>query len=82
MDHLFRRRCACHLNSFVLKCLVTFQGRLDEACLLSERSLAILEKVLGPDHPDLATALSSVAALWQAQVRAVMIFQDISCGAR
>ena len=66
---------------FRSKCCVTFQGRLDEADPLSERSLAILEKVLGPDHPDVAMALNNRAELVKAQVRAVTLLQDISCGA-
>ena len=67
---------------FVSECLVVFQGRLDEAGPLFERSLAILEKVLGPDHPDVAMALNNRATLLQDQVTAVMGVQDISCGAR
>ena len=65
---------------FVSECLATFQGRLDEAGPLFERSLAILEKVLGPDHPGVAMALNNWAELLKAQVRAVMVFQDTSCG--
>ena len=61
--------------------MVTCQGRLDEAGPLYVRSLAIWEKVLGPDHPDVATALNNQAMLLQAQVRAVMYFEDVSRGA-
>ena len=77
VDDLFLRRFACHLNSFVSKSCVTFQGRLDEADPLSKRSLAIHEKVLGPDHPDLATVLDNRATLLKAQVRAVMVSIDL-----
>ena len=61
-----------HATSTLSKCSVTFQGRLDEADPLFERSLAIWEKVLGPDHPKMATALNNRANLLRAQVRAVM----------
>jgi hypothetical protein len=30
-----------------------------------KRSLAIWEKVLGPDHPDVATVLNNLAALYR-----------------
>ena len=46
-----------------------------------ERSLAIWEKVLGPDHPDVAKSLNNSALLLHDQVRAVMHFWDVSCGA-
>ena len=62
--------------------MLRFQGRLDEADPLFERSLAIREKVLGPDHSDVAQSLNNQALLLQARVRAVMAFQDICCGAR
>ena len=61
---------------------MTFQGRLDEAGPLYDRSLAIREKALGPDHPHVATALNNRAALLRDQVRAMTILQDISCGGR
>ena len=51
---------------------MTSQGRLDEADPLYERSLAIHEKVLGPDHPDVAMVLNNQANLLIAQVRTVM----------
>jgi hypothetical protein len=38
-----------------------FAGKLDEAEHLYRRALAILERELGPDHPDLAT-LSTTSA--------------------
>jgi hypothetical protein len=34
---------------------------------LFKRSLAIAEKVLGPDHPGFATVLHNLALLYQAQ---------------
>ena len=45
------------------------QGKYAEAEPLYQRSLAILEKVRGPDDPDVATVLSNYAALLQATNR-------------
>ncbi|KKL07868.1 hypothetical protein LCGC14_2581720, partial [marine sediment metagenome] len=39
------------------------QGKYALAKPLFNRSLAILEKALGPDHPDVATILGNLAAL-------------------
>jgi hypothetical protein len=36
---------------------------------LFRRSLAILEKALGPDHPSVATSLENLAALYRATKR-------------
>ena len=55
---------------------------MDEAGPLFERSLAIREKVLGPDHPHVAKSLNNRAGLLQDQVKAAMAFQEISYGAR
>ena len=41
------------------------QGRYAEAIPLAERALAIREGVLGPDHPDLALTINSLAILYQ-----------------
>ena len=41
------------------------QGKYAEAEPLYKRSLAILEKVLGPNHPDVAKSLEIYAALLQ-----------------
>ena len=46
---------------------------MDEAGPLYDRSLAIREKALGPDHPDVATTLNNRAALLQDQVGAMTI---------
>eukprot|EP00752_Nemacystus_decipiens_P005303 g4810.t1 len=43
------------------------EGKYDDAKLLYERSLAIREKVLGPDHPDVASILNNVALLLKSQ---------------
>jgi tetratricopeptide (TPR) repeat protein len=43
------------------------QGRYAEAIPLRERALAIKEKALGPDHPDVASALTDLGAVYRAQ---------------
>ena len=45
------------------------QGRYAEAEPLYQRSLAIREKALGPDHPDVGTSLNNLAVLYQSQGR-------------
>jgi tetratricopeptide (TPR) repeat protein len=45
------------------------QGRYGEAEPLFKRSLAIREKARGPDHPDVARSLSSLAELYRSQGR-------------
>jgi hypothetical protein len=45
------------------------QRRPTEAEPLLKRSLAILEKALGPNHPDVATALANLAQLYDDQGR-------------
>lgn len=45
------------------------QCKFEEAKPLYERSLAILEKALGPDHPGFASGLNYLALLLQSQVR-------------
>ena len=57
-----------------------FQGKYGEAEPLCERSQAIRERILGPEHPDVAQSLNNRAGLLYQQVRAVTIFQLISCG--
>lgn len=44
------------------------QGELDEADALLTRAIEIKERALGPDHPSLATSLSALATILQAQV--------------
>lgn len=44
------------------------QGNYADAGPLYTRSLGIREKVLGPDHPDVAFSLSGLAALLDTQV--------------
>ena len=45
------------------------QGRYADAEPLYKRSLAIWEKALGPDHPDVATSLNNLAVLYREQGR-------------
>ena len=45
------------------------QGRYAEAEPRYRRALAIQEKALGPEHPDVATSLTSLAALYRATER-------------
>jgi tetratricopeptide (TPR) repeat protein len=40
------------------------QGKYNEAIPLARRSLSILEKALGPDHPNVATSLNNLAGLY------------------
>jgi esterase/lipase superfamily enzyme/Tfp pilus assembly protein PilF len=44
-------------------------GRYSDALPLAERALAISESALGPEHPDIARLLNSLAELYQAQGR-------------
>ena len=46
-----------------------FQGKLDEAAPLYEQAIGIFKKVLGEDHPNVATLLNNLAGLYQSQVR-------------
>lgn len=54
---------------------MAFQGKHDEAEPLCVRSLAIKEKVYGPDHPEVATGLNSMAGLLEEQVGAIGGFE-------
>jgi CHAT domain-containing protein/Tfp pilus assembly protein PilF len=63
------------------------QGRFKDAVSLAERSLAIREKALGPEHPDVAIALIGLAEQYKATgdytraiplvQRAVAIFEKV-----
>jgi tetratricopeptide (TPR) repeat protein/CHAT domain-containing protein len=44
-------------------------GKYAEAIPLAQRRLAILDKVLGPNHPDVAASLNDLAVLYGAQGR-------------
>jgi tetratricopeptide (TPR) repeat protein len=52
-----------------LATLYTTQGRYAEAEPLYKRSLAIWEKALGPDHPNVAMSLNNLALLYRATKR-------------
>jgi tetratricopeptide (TPR) repeat protein len=55
------------LNNLAL--LYDTQGQYAQAEPLYKRSLAIREKALGPDHPDVAVSLENLAALYRATKR-------------
>ncbi len=59
---------ATSLNNLAL--LYEAQGYYAEAEPLYQRSLAIMEKVLGPEHPSVATSLENYAALLRQTARA------------
>ena len=43
------------------------QGRYADAEPLYKRALGVKEKILGPDHPDVASILDNLGMLFQAQ---------------
>ena len=51
------------------RCTLDDEGRYAEAEPLYKRSLAILEKALGPEHPDVAQSLNNLAELYRQQGR-------------
>ena len=59
---------ATSLNN--LAALYQAQGHYAEAEPFYQRSLAIWEKALGPEHPDVATTLKNYAALLRQTARA------------
>ncbi|CAM9826703.1 unnamed protein product, partial [Choristocarpus tenellus] len=61
------RRGDCMGLGGTTPCTVDLQGNYEQADLLYQRSLAITEKVLGPDHPDVAFSLDNWAGLLKAQ---------------
>ncbi|MDF5721778.1 MAG: CHAT domain-containing protein [Rhizonema sp. PD37] len=52
-----------HLNQQVIQ--LYKQGNYNAAIPLAERSVAIREKVLGKEHPDIATSLNNLAELYR-----------------
>ena len=50
-------------------CVFLSSSKYSEAQVCYERDLAICERDLGPDHPDLATTLINLAGLLRLQVR-------------
>lgn len=72
LDHL-----CCHF--------IRLQGQHDEAGRLFRRCLNTTEKVLGPDHPNVATVLDKLVGLLTMQVRsstrlAFQVCSVITCG--
>ena len=61
------RSVATTLNNLAL--LYQTRGRYAEAESHYKRSLAIVEKALGPQHPNVGTALINLAELYRAQGR-------------
>jgi clan AA aspartic protease (TIGR02281 family) len=57
------------ISSWFLASLYHAQGRYAEAEPLYRRSLEIMEKTLGPNHPDVATILNNLAELYREQGR-------------
>lgn len=53
---------------------------MDVAEPLHKRSLAIREKVLGPEHPDFAQSLARWGLVLALQVRTAISFGEISWG--
>lgn len=53
------------LNQAAVYCY--FRGQYSDSEFLIEQSLAILEKALGPDHPDVAASLNNLAELYREQ---------------
>ena len=45
------------------------EGKYAEATEIGKRSLALSERKLGPDHPNVGTSLNNLALLYQAQGR-------------
>ena len=58
---------ATALNERVVE--LTRAGKFPEAIALARRALEIREKALPPDHPDVATSLDNLAALYKIQGR-------------
>ncbi len=59
--------CSSYLNS--VAGVYFKQGRYAEAEPLVKRSLAIREKALGPEHPDVAQSLNNLAVVYVKQGR-------------
>jgi len=55
------------LNNLAL--LYVAQGKYAAAEPLYQRSLAIMEKALGPEHPNVATSLNNLAELFRGQAK-------------
>ena len=45
------------------------QGQYDRAVVVAKKALAVAEKTNGPNHPDVATSLENLSALYKAMGR-------------
>ena len=75
--------CSSAVDSKVLTSTLSWfplslQGKLDEALVMKRKCLAIEERVLSPDQPQMAASLNNLAGLLSAQVGAGRIFQENS----
>lgn len=61
--------CGAELTASPQLVTLLSQGKYGEAEPLYERSQAIREKMLGPEHPDVAVSLNNRAGLLSTQVR-------------
>ncbi len=61
--------CSSLTERKIVASLYYYQGRYEQSEPLLNRALAIYEKALGPDHPDVATSLENLAALYRATKR-------------
>jgi Flp pilus assembly protein TadD len=43
------------------------KGQYGRAVMVAKKALDVADKGVGPDHPDVATSLNNLAALYQAQ---------------
>ncbi len=48
------------------------EGQHDHAVVVAKKALELAEKNLGPDHPDVATSLNSLAELYRSQARSLI----------
>ena len=67
---------AATLNQQVLQ--LYSQGRYSEAIPLAQRALAIREKALGSDHPEVAQSLNNPAELYRVQVEVVISLNNLA----
>ena len=56
---------ACRLHDLAVS--LRAQGQYAEALASSQQALVVFEREVGPDHPDVATVLNTLAGIHQAQ---------------
>jgi tetratricopeptide (TPR) repeat protein len=66
-DHALEPKAALMMNQLALG--LTRRAEHGEAETLFQRALAVREKALGPDHPEVGVSLHNLAALYKAQSR-------------